>query len=223
MPNNLKKKVTLIGSTGLIGTHFLEQIGPDDFQYVKALSRRKIPNLDKKDFIKQSVHNFSELEKMRQDLKTDVLVSALGTTIKKVGSKDKFIKIDHDLPLKISRIAKEEGCRSMILISAMGANNKSNIYYSHVKGLQEKAIEEIGFETKSSSQIIPIIIGNEKKVLEIGKYLFKNGIYAQPIRYPTVKKNSARIRFSVTAWHTKKQINETLTVIEKCAKKFKII
>ena len=89
--------------------------------------------------------------------------------------------------------------------------------------LFHKGIEEIGFETKSSSQIIPIIIGNEKKVLEIGKYLFKNGIYAQPIRYPTVKKNSARIRFSVTAWHTKKQINETLTVIEKCAKKFKII
>jgi len=146
MPNNLKKKVTLIGSTGLIGTHFLEEISPDDFQYVKAISRRKIPNLDKKHFIKQSVHNFSELEIMRQDLKTDILVTALGTTIKKVGSKDKFIKIDHDLPLKISRIANEEGCRSMILISAIGANEKSNIFYNHVKGLLEIALDEIGFE-----------------------------------------------------------------------------
>jgi len=88
MPNNLKQKITLIGATGLIGTHFLEEISPDDFEEVKAITRRKIPNLENKDFIKQSVHDFSDLEKMRQDLKTDVLVSALGTTIIKAGSKD---------------------------------------------------------------------------------------------------------------------------------------
>ena len=129
MPNNLKQKITLIGATGLIGTHFLEEISPDDFQKIKALPRRKIPNLENKDFIKQSVHDFSELEKMRQDLKTDVLVCAFGTTITKAGSKDEFMKIDHDLPLEISSIAKEEGCRTMILISSMGANSKSKIFY----------------------------------------------------------------------------------------------
>ena len=102
MSNDLKQKITLIGSTGLIGTHFLEEISPDDFQNVKAITRRRIPNLENKDFIKQSVHDFSDLEKMRQDLKTDVLISALGTTIQKVGSKDEFMKIDHDLPLEIS-------------------------------------------------------------------------------------------------------------------------
>ena len=73
MPNDLKQKITLIGSTGLIGTHFLEEISPEDFQKVKAITRRRIPNLENKDCIKQSVHDFSDLEKMRQDLKTDVL------------------------------------------------------------------------------------------------------------------------------------------------------
>ena len=119
MPNNLKQKLTLIGSSGLIGTHILEQINPDDFQCVKAISRHKIPILDKKGFIQQSIHDFSDLETMRQDLKTDVLVSALGTTIKKAGSRDAFMKIDHDLPLKISKIAKQEGCKTMILISSV--------------------------------------------------------------------------------------------------------
>ena len=146
MPNRLKQKITLIGSTGLIGTHFLEQISLDDFQNVKAITRRKIPNLEKKDFIKQSVHDFQDLEKMRQDLKTDILVNALGTTIKKAGSKDEFMKIDHDLTLNISKIAKEEGCRTMILISSTGANSKSKIFYSRVKGLLEVALEEVGFE-----------------------------------------------------------------------------
>ena len=146
MTKNLKHKITLIGSTGLIGTHFIEEIDPDDFEVVTAITRRIIPNLENKDFIKQSVHDFLDLEKMRQDLKTDVLVSALGTTIKKAGSKDEFMKIDHDLPLEISRIAQEEGCCTMILISSMGANSKSNIFYSRVKGLLEESLEEIGFE-----------------------------------------------------------------------------
>jgi hypothetical protein len=53
MPNDLKKKITLIGSTGLIGSHFLEEIGPDDFKNVKAISRRSIQNIEHKDFIKQ--------------------------------------------------------------------------------------------------------------------------------------------------------------------------
>ena len=72
MSNNLKHKITLIGSTGLIGTHFLEEIHPDDFQVVNAITRCRIPNLENKDFIKQSVHDFSDLKKMRQDLNTDV-------------------------------------------------------------------------------------------------------------------------------------------------------
>ena len=62
-----------------------------------------------------------------------------------------------------------------------------------------KGLRQIGFEFTSSTHIIPIIIGKEKTALEFGKFLFKNGIYAQPIRYPTVQKNKARIRISVTA------------------------
>ena len=100
-----------------------------------------IPNLKKKAFIKQSVHDFSDLEKMRQDLKTDVLINVLGATIKKAGSKEEFMKTDHDLPLKLSRIAKEEGCRTMIHISSIGANNKSKIFYSKIKGLLEVSLE----------------------------------------------------------------------------------
>ena len=78
MPNKLKQKITLIGSTGLIGSHFLEEISSDDYQSVNAITRHRISNLENKNFIKQSVHDFSDLEKMRTDLKTDVLVSALG-------------------------------------------------------------------------------------------------------------------------------------------------
>ena len=83
-------------------------------------------------------------------------------------------------------------------------------------------LKEIGYDIKSPTHIIPIIIGNEKKTLEFGRYIFDNGVFAQPIRYPTVPKNSARIRVSVTAWISKKQIEYTLSVFEKAGRKFKI-
>ena len=95
----MPSKINLIGSTGLIGLHFLESIREDDFPDVTAITRRKISNLADKHFIRQAINDFSDLESMRSDLKTDVLVSTLGTTIKKAGSRDEFLKIDEDLPI----------------------------------------------------------------------------------------------------------------------------
>ncbi len=94
--------------------------------------------------------------------------------------------------------------------------------WKNVKRLST-GLKEIGYEINSTSHIIPIIIGNEKNTLEFGKYLFKKGVFAQPIRYPTVPKNKARIRISVTAWLSNNQIDDSLEILESAAKKFKII
>ena len=84
-------------------------------------------------------------------------------------------------------------------------------------------LKQIGYDINSTSHIIPIIIGKEKNTLEFGKFLFKNGVFAQPIRYPTVPQNKARIRISVTAWLSKNHIDDSLQVLESAAKKFKIV
>ena len=84
-------------------------------------------------------------------------------------------------------------------------------------------IKSLGYETSSQSQIIPIIIGNEKTAMEFGKYLFENNIFAQPIRYPTVKLGLARIRISVTAWLSDEHINKSLDVLKSAGKKFRIL
>ncbi|MGB1878306.1 MAG: aminotransferase class I/II-fold pyridoxal phosphate-dependent enzyme, partial [Nitrosopumilus sp.] len=83
-----------------------------------------------------------------------------------------------------------------------------------------KGLKSIGYEINSKSQIIPIIVGKEKTAMEFGNYLLKNGIFAQPIRYPTVAKNQARLRISVTAWLKQSDIEESLRVFEKGFKKF---
>jgi len=84
-------------------------------------------------------------------------------------------------------------------------------------------LKKMGFNINSDSQIFPIIIGKEKTTMEFGEYLFKNGIFAQPIRYPTVARNNARIRISITARLTDDHITKSLSVIENAKKKFQLI
>jgi len=83
-----------------------------------------------------------------------------------------------------------------------------------------KGLGEIGYTINSRTHIIPIIIGKEKTAMDFGRYLFKNGVHAQPIRYPTVPKDKARIRLSVTAWLSKKNIEKSLEVFDNAYTKF---
>ena len=83
-------------------------------------------------------------------------------------------------------------------------------------------LNEIGFTTRSNSQIIPIIIGNEKKAMDVSKFLRGKGIFAQAIRYPTVKKNQARIRISITGWLSEKEIEYSIQILEKAKRRFNL-
>ena len=84
-----------------------------------------------------------------------------------------------------------------------------------------KGLRQIGYEIKSTTHIIPIIVGNEKAAMEFGKFLFSNGIFAQPIRYPTVPKNQARLRISITAWLSDSDIDKALEIFEKAYTKLR--
>ncbi len=81
----------------------------------------------------------------------------------------------------------------------------------------------LGYQIDSPSHIIPIIIGSEKKTMVFGRYLFENGVFAQPIRFPTVVRGKARIRVSLTALLSKKDINNALIVFGSAGKKFGIL
>ena len=92
--------------------------------------------------------------------------------------------------------------------------NKINLFH--------KRLEEIKLPTNSTSQIIPIIIGKEKTAVEFSKFLKKNGIFAQAIRYPTVKKGEARIRISITGWLSENEIEYSVQILEKAKRKFNL-
>ncbi len=81
-------------------------------------------------------------------------------------------------------------------------------------------LKNMGFQIESSTHIIPIIIGDEKKALGMGEFLFKNGVFVQPIRYPTVRKHQARLRISVSAWLNENDLEQALQVFKKAKKQF---
>jgi len=86
------------------------------------------------------------------------------------------------------------------------------------------ATKRLGFVLgNSSSQIVPIMIGPEKRAVEFSKELLKAGVFAQAMRYPTVRKGSARLRVSLTAMHTEKHLNIAIDAFEKAGKKMNII
>jgi glycine C-acetyltransferase len=87
-----------------------------------------------------------------------------------------------------------------------------------------KSLKKTGFALgNSSSQIIPVIVGDEKKAVAFSTELLRNGVFAQAVRYPTVKKGSARLRVSLTALHEKTHIDSAMATFEKAGRKAGVI
>ena len=166
--------------------------------------------------------NFFDVEK-KIDLYVSSLSKGLGSFGGYVCGKKKLI----DLCINTSKtfIYTSALPSSINQYSLNRFNSKREIYREKLWGkinLFHKRLEEIELHTTSTSQIIPIIIGNEKKAMEFSKFLKINGIFAQAIRYPTVKKDQARIRISITGWLSNKEIEYSIQILEKAKRKFNL-
>ena len=166
--------------------------------------------------------NFFDVEK-KIDLYVSSLSKGLGSFGGYVCGKKKLI----DLCINTSKtfIYTSALPSSINQYSLNRFNSKREIYREKLWkkiNLFHKRLEEIELHTRSTSQIIPVIIGNEKKAMEFSKFLRINGIFAQAIRYPTVKKDQARIRISITGWLSNKEIEYSIQILEKAKRKFNL-
>jgi len=87
-----------------------------------------------------------------------------------------------------------------------------------------KKLKDLGFSiARSTSQIMPVMIGDEKLALEFSNELSRNGVFVQPIRYPTVMKGKARLRVTITALHDKNDLQTAVDSFEMVGKKRNVI
>ncbi|WP_257167833.1 nucleoside-diphosphate sugar epimerase [Bradyrhizobium sp. SRS-191] len=135
------RTVIIAGATGLVGRELLRGLLADPFvDHVHVVGRRAPPVVAPK--LTAHIVDFAALTPLPS---ADELYLALGTTIKVAGSQAAFRAVDHDANLAVAKAALAGGTRRVGLVSAMGADAKSRIFYSRVKGELEEDLGALPF------------------------------------------------------------------------------
>jgi uncharacterized protein YbjT (DUF2867 family) len=134
----------LLGATGLIGGHCLDKLLNDAaYSKVLTLGRRPLPVEHPK--LEQQVIDFTRLAEFASLIQAEDIFSCLGTTIKKAGTREAFRRVDYTYQYEVARIAAQGGAEQLLLVSSMGADARSSIFYNRVKGELEDAVSELPF------------------------------------------------------------------------------
>lgn len=141
-----KRTALLVGASGLIGGHCLDGLIKDDtYNAVNALVRRPLPQHHPK--LKQQIVDFNRLAEHAGLMAVDDVFCCLGTTIKLAGSREAFRRVDALYPLEIARLALKQGARQFLIVTAMGADSQSRVFYNRVKGEVEQKLTALGYPT----------------------------------------------------------------------------
>lgn len=129
----------------MVGSYLLDKLlKSDNYHKVLVLSRSMLSTHDKMEVI--LLNNFDKMAEVSDQLKADDIFCCIGTTIAKAKSKESFKKVDYDYPLALAEITSNNNAQKFILVSALGADKKSSIYYNQVKGQLEEAIWHQDFQ-----------------------------------------------------------------------------
>ena len=132
------QRILLAGATGLTGEHLLDRLlNEPTVECVLAPTRKPLaehPRLD---------NPIGRLRTLLPQLSGDIDTAfcCLGSTLKEAGSQEAFRAIDHDLVLAFAERARELGARHLLVISSLGANPQSNLFYCRTKGEMEEALQ----------------------------------------------------------------------------------
>jgi len=179
-------KTTLIaGASGLVGSELLKLlIDSDAYKTIHVLSRRSLEVKSSK--IVEHIVNFDELEKFEPDSQIDHIFCTVGTTIKKAKTKEKFRIVDYDYVLALGKKAKQWNSEKFLMISSLGANAKSAIFYNRIKGEIEIALKKL--ELSHLLIFRPSLLLGDRKEHRAGEktainvYKFMAPIFVGPIK-----------------------------------------
>jgi uncharacterized protein YbjT (DUF2867 family) len=140
------KTALIAGASGLIGKQLLTLLLVDmDYDEVKAITRAPLNITHPK--LKNIIVEFDILADYESSLKADDVFCCLGTTIRIAKTKEAFRKVDYEYPLALARATKSQGATQYLLVSALGADKNSSVFYNRVKGEVEEAIGQVGFRS----------------------------------------------------------------------------
>ncbi|HRN27810.1 MAG TPA: NAD(P)H-binding protein [Ignavibacteriaceae bacterium] len=139
------KTAIVIGATGLVGSYItLKLLDDSRYSKVKVFVRNSLEVKHPK--LEEHIVDFEKLDLWKDEIKGDELYSALGTTIKKAGSKNAQYKIDFTYQYETAKAAAKNGVKSYMLISSAGANYKSSNFYLRMKGNLDEKVQLLNFK-----------------------------------------------------------------------------
>lgn len=166
----MKKTAIILGATGLTGSYLLKTLLRDDrYGLIKSFGRSTIALEHPK--LAQYIVDLLNPEEYKALFLGDEVFCCIGTTRRKTWSKKKYRKIDHGIPVTASKIAKENGIKTFIVISALGAKLKSRIFYNRTKGEMERDVLKTGIEKTYILQ--PSVISGKREEKRIGEWVIK--------------------------------------------------
>lgn len=163
---------TVFGASGLTGSALTDLLLKNPtFTSVKVAVRKPINAHHEK--LQQVVIDFSQLHDYPDLFSSDHIFCCLGTTMEKEkGNKETYTTVDKDYPVEIARNSAMHNCKSLHIMSSMGANPNSNIFYSKLKGeMQEEVIAEWKGKVSHSTLCIyqPGLLEGERKEKRFGE------------------------------------------------------
>ena len=124
------------------------------------------------------------MEKRAGLFAVDQIFCALGTTIKKAGTEERFRVVDHDYPLTAARLGRAQGATHYLLVSSLGANPQSRVFYSRVKGEVERDLLSVGFPSTTIAR--PSLLLGERSEFRLGESLFSHLGWLIPPKYKPI-------------------------------------
>jgi uncharacterized protein YbjT (DUF2867 family) len=138
------RSLVLLGASGLVGGRLFRRAVLDSgYSRLTVLTRRPLALEGEK--VREVVVDFDHPETFREHLVADDLFCCLGTTIKKAGSEAAFRRVDFEVPVAVAREAREAGASQFLIVTAVGADARSRVFYSRVKGEVEAALRALNF------------------------------------------------------------------------------
>ena len=134
----------IIGATGATGRDLVDLLLQDTaFDTIHVFVRRPLAISDP--MIETHLVDFNQIDSWKSGIRGDVLFSCLGTTLRAAGSQEAQWKVDYDYQFNFAKAAHENGVPTLVLMSSMGANPQSSVFYMKMKGQLEEAVKLLGF------------------------------------------------------------------------------
>lgn len=140
----MKLTANIVGATGMVGQQLVQKLlNHREFEKVRIFVRRGTGIRHPK--IEELIVDFDQPEKWHDLVSGDVLFSTMGTTIKTAKTKENQYRVDFTYQHEFAKAASGNKVPVYILVSSMGANPKSGVFYSRIKGELEDAVKELQF------------------------------------------------------------------------------